>query len=117
MGRANLPALQPPGSIDGLEMFGLSTPAIVQVIEARDRDHICTEYWRSRPHVMIENQNDQHLPPQDPLHSALRGLFQRASCDELRALRNLLMGNRTLDDSSRQQACQILDEEIANQWR
>lgn len=31
MGRANLPTLQPPGSIDGLEMFGLSTPAIVQV--------------------------------------------------------------------------------------
>jgi histone demethylase JARID1 len=56
------------------------------------------------------------MPPQDPLLIALRGLFQRANCDELRALRSLLMSNRTLDDSSRQQACQILDEEIAKQW-
>ncbi|WVZ81622.1 hypothetical protein U9M48_028977 [Paspalum notatum var. saurae] len=117
MGRANLPALQPPGSIDGLEMFGLLTPAIVQAIEARDRDHICTEYWLSRPHAIIENRESQHMPPQDPLHIALRGLFQRANCDELRALRSLMMTNRTLDDSSRQQACQILDEEIAKQWR
>ncbi|KAF8723707.1 hypothetical protein HU200_021671 [Digitaria exilis] len=31
MGRANLPTLQPPGSIDGLEMFGLLTPVIIQV--------------------------------------------------------------------------------------
>jgi histone demethylase JARID1 len=31
MGRANLPTLQPPGSIDGFEMFGLLRPAIVQV--------------------------------------------------------------------------------------
>ncbi|KAF8650532.1 hypothetical protein HU200_063904 [Digitaria exilis] len=113
MGRANLPTLQPPGSIDGLEMFGLLTPAIIQEIEARDRDHICTEYWRSRPHVVIEDRDSQHMPPQDPLHIALRGLFQRANCDELRALHSLLISNRTLDDNSRQQACQILDEEIA----
>nr|CAB3467759.1 unnamed protein product [Digitaria exilis] len=84
-------------------------------IEARDRDHICTEYWRSRPHVVIEDRDSQHMPPQDPLHIALRGLFQRANCDELRALRSLLISNRTLDDNSRQQACQILDEEIAKQ--
>ncbi|CAL5036525.1 unnamed protein product [Urochloa decumbens] len=116
MGRGNLPTLQPPGSIDGLEMFGLLTPAIVQAIEARDRDHICTEYWQSRPHLVIEDQDSQRMPPQDPLHIALRGLFQRANCDELRALRSLLMSNRTLDDNSRQQACQILDEEIAKQW-
>lgn len=31
MGRANLPTLQPPGSVDGLEMFGLLSPVIVQV--------------------------------------------------------------------------------------
>ncbi|CAN6208876.1 unnamed protein product [Urochloa humidicola] len=117
MGRGNLPTLQPPGSIDGLEMFGLLTPAIVQAIEVRDRDHICTEYWQSRPHLVTEDQDSQRMPPQDPLNVALRGLFQRANCDELRALRSLLMSNRTLDDNSRQQACQILDEEIAKQWR
>ena len=31
MGRANLPTLQPPGPVDGLEMFGLLSPVIVQV--------------------------------------------------------------------------------------
>lgn len=31
LGRANLPPLQPPGSLDGMEMFGFSSPAIVQV--------------------------------------------------------------------------------------
>ena len=30
-GRMNLPPLQPPGSLDGFEMFGFSSPAIVQV--------------------------------------------------------------------------------------
>lgn len=31
IGKANLPPLQPPGSLDGFEMFGFSSPAIVQV--------------------------------------------------------------------------------------
>lgn len=31
LGRTNLPPLQPPGSLDGLEMFGFTSPAIVQV--------------------------------------------------------------------------------------
>ncbi|XP_042472851.1 putative lysine-specific demethylase JMJ16 isoform X2 [Zingiber officinale] len=64
-GRQNLPPLQPPGSLDGLEMFGLSSPKILQVtqndpqavssisslqaIQALDQDFVCTEYWRSRP--------------------------------------------------------------------
>ncbi|KAL6838598.1 hypothetical protein ACP4OV_031555 [Aristida adscensionis] len=116
MGRANLPTLQPPGSIDGLEMFGLLTPAIIQAIEAQDRDHICTEYWRSRSHV-FETQESMHVPPQGPPHIELRGLFQRANCDELQALRTLLMSNGTLNEISRQQVTQILDEEIAKQLR
>lgn len=32
LGRKDLPPLQPPGSVDGFEMFGFSSPAIVQVI-------------------------------------------------------------------------------------
>lgn len=31
-GKVNLPTLQPPGSIDGLEMFGLTSPTIVKVL-------------------------------------------------------------------------------------
>lgn len=30
LGRGKLPPLQPPGSLDGMEMFGFSSPAIVQ---------------------------------------------------------------------------------------
>ncbi|CAM0953455.1 unnamed protein product [Alopecurus aequalis] len=117
MGRPNLPTLQPPGSIDGLEMFGLLLPAVVQAIEAQDRDRICTEYWRTRPHVVIQNRDFQHTLPQGPANIALRGLFQRASPDELRALRGLLASNTNLDDRSRQQATHMLDEQIAKQWR
>jgi len=118
MGRANLPTLQPPGSVDGLEMFGLLSPVIVQAIEVQDRDRICTEYWRSRPHVVAGDGGSRHIPPpQGPPHIALlRGLFQRASRDELRALRSLLTSNSSLDESSRQQAAQVLDDEIAKQW-
>ncbi|KAM0871709.1 hypothetical protein ACQ4PT_039196 [Festuca glaucescens] len=117
MGRPNLPTLQPPGSIDGLEMFGLLSPTVVQAIEVQDRDRICTEYWRSRPHVVMDNREFQHTLPQGPANIALRGLFQRARPDELRALRGLLASNTNLDERSRQQATHMLDEEIAKQWR
>jgi histone demethylase JARID1 len=32
LGKKGLPPLHPPGSLDGFEMFGFSSPAIVQVI-------------------------------------------------------------------------------------
>lgn len=115
MGRPNLPTLQPPGSIDGLEMFGLLLPATVRAIEAQDRDRNCTEYWRSRPHAVIDDRDIHHTL--GPSNIALRGLFKRASPEELRALRGLLASNSNLDDSSRQQATHILDEEIAKHWR
>lgn len=31
LGKTNLPPLVPPGSLDGMEMFGFSSPAIIQV--------------------------------------------------------------------------------------
>lgn len=31
LGKTNLPSLQPQGSLDGLEMFGLTSPTIMQV--------------------------------------------------------------------------------------
>jgi len=31
-GKVNLLTLQPPGSLDGLEMFGLTSPTIIQVM-------------------------------------------------------------------------------------
>ena len=44
MGRANLPALQPPGSVDGFEMFGLLSPSIVQVRKPFTWPHSETHY-------------------------------------------------------------------------
>ncbi|KAK3155529.1 hypothetical protein QOZ80_2BG0204370 [Eleusine coracana subsp. coracana] len=116
-GRANLPTLQPPGSVAGLEMFGFLSPAIVQAIEARDGDRICTEYWKARPRDVVEDRDSWCMPPQVPPHIALRDLFQRANHNELRALRSLLMNiSNNLDDSTRQQAVQALEEEIAKRW-
>lgn len=54
MGKINLPPLQPPGSFDGLEMFGLSSPTIVQAIQDMDHDRACLEYWNSRPSEEIQ---------------------------------------------------------------
>jgi hypothetical protein len=31
LGKQNLPALQPPGSLNGLEMFGFTSPLVIQV--------------------------------------------------------------------------------------
>ncbi|KAK9075074.1 hypothetical protein SSX86_003393 [Deinandra increscens subsp. villosa] len=48
LGKSNLPPLQLPGSLDGMEMFGFSSPFILQGIQSIDRDHVCEEYWESR---------------------------------------------------------------------
>lgn len=52
LGKANLPELQPASSIDGLRMFGLTSPSIIQDIEAMDSSHCCTEYWASRSQTL-----------------------------------------------------------------
>ncbi|XP_068654381.1 lysine-specific demethylase JMJ18-like [Aristolochia californica] len=43
--KQRLPILQPPQSLDGLEMFGFLSPPTIQAIEALDSDHKCSEYW------------------------------------------------------------------------
>ncbi|KAI4301970.1 hypothetical protein L6164_035199 [Bauhinia variegata] len=53
LGKRNLSPLQPPGSLDGFEMFGLSSPALVQASEALDRSRVCNECWDSRPQGQI----------------------------------------------------------------
>ncbi|KAM0001779.1 putative chromatin remodeling & transcription regulator FYR family [Helianthus debilis subsp. tardiflorus] len=47
LGKANLPVLPPPGSLDGMEMFGFSSPFILQGIQSIDRNRVCEEYWKS----------------------------------------------------------------------
>ncbi|KVH89410.1 FY-rich, C-terminal [Cynara cardunculus var. scolymus] len=41
-------AMKPLGTISGLEMFGLLSPDIVQVIEALDPEHRCLAYWSTK---------------------------------------------------------------------
>ncbi|XP_022996748.1 putative lysine-specific demethylase JMJ16 [Cucurbita maxima] len=137
LGRMNLPPLQPPGSLDGLEMFGFTSPTIVQAIEAMDRNRVCCEYWDSRPysrpHVhspQLSRSTDMNCNMQtternhrgvDPRQAGvdiivLRGLLKKANIDELNLLYTIL------NDSSRATVDQgaltrLLNEEIQSHRR
>uniref|UniRef100_A0A2P2KJF8 Uncharacterized protein n=3 Tax=Rhizophora mucronata TaxID=61149 RepID=A0A2P2KJF8_RHIMU len=140
LGRANLPPLQPPGSLDGLEMFGFSSPAIVQAIEALDRIRVCTDYWDSRPysrpqgqipqhsqfkenggnfHRTSNEQNDTEMPGcqqiPDGVNTVLRGLFKKANPEELHSLNQILNDNGAA--AGRGLITQLLNEEIHNRRR
>ncbi|WOL12938.1 hypothetical protein Cni_G21707 [Canna indica] len=106
LGTLNLPSLQPPGSVDGLEMFGLSSPTIIQAIEALDYHHVCTDYWRSRPNTPAIPVH----PRQASTKLAVRGLFKKANHEELHALQSLL--NNDLTSKSCEEIIQLLNEEI-----
>ncbi|KAK4757033.1 hypothetical protein SAY87_007160 [Trapa incisa] len=120
MGKTNLPPLLPPGSLDGFELFGFSSPEIVQAIEAMDRNRICTNYWESRPYsrlqVQIPHQNctqniertdinsqgtlrqTQDNASPEEANSIVRGLLKKADMEELRSLHSILtQSSSTLD--------------------
>lgn len=40
--------VKPPHGINGLEMFGLCSPAVIQAIEGLDPEHRCLEYWKNK---------------------------------------------------------------------
>ncbi|KAH9315560.1 hypothetical protein KI387_024187, partial [Taxus chinensis] len=141
LSKQNLPSLQPPGSLNGLEMFGFASPSIIQAIEDLDRDHKCLEYWVTRSTSgsktyypekndipkeqnealnseigkecntaalknllgMINNQhesstinqeqlqlNTQNLVSTEKVHTVLKGLFKKASPDELWTMHKVL---------------------------
>lgn len=46
LGKLKLP-LQPPGSLDGFEMFGFTSPPIIQAIEALDKNRVSVDYWNA----------------------------------------------------------------------
>lgn len=58
LGKQNLPALQPPGCLNGLEMFGFTSPLVIKAIEELDHDHKCVEYWITRP----SSASSRHYP-------------------------------------------------------
>ncbi|RRT67675.1 hypothetical protein B296_00014569 [Ensete ventricosum] len=89
------------------------------VIEALDRNFVCTEYWRSRPkppaadaHAIStkDQQGVEETQCSVDSHLALRGLFKRANREELHALRTML--NSDMPNDSNQELMQALDEEI-----
>lgn len=119
LGRTNLPPLQPPGSLDGFEMFGFSSPTIVQAIEALDRNRVCIEYWDSRPysryqvlqHIhtkesLINQTSGEHNNVQSPgshssavgVNTILEGFFKKANPKELRALHSILSDSSSTAD-------------------
>ncbi|KAL5768137.1 hypothetical protein ACOSQ2_014920 [Xanthoceras sorbifolium] len=137
MGRINLPPLQPPGSLDGFEMFGFSSPAIVQAIEAMDQNRVCTEYWDSRPYSRPQVQISQPSQNGENLHRSsgeqnnqessgsrllpvgvdtmIRGLFKKATPAELHSLYSILIDNGATADPSL--VTRLLNEEIQNRPR
>ncbi|KAE8678982.1 putative lysine-specific demethylase JMJ16 [Hibiscus syriacus] len=134
VGRTNLPPLQPPGSLDGLEMFGFSSPEIVQAIEAIDLNRVCTEYWDSRPYSRPRVQILQHFQPRGNgenleriageqnaeavgkncllggVDTLLRDLFKKANSEELLSLCSILSDKRPPMDVDLM--VQLLNEEI-----
>ncbi|KAM6577114.1 hypothetical protein CsatB_028951 [Cannabis sativa] len=138
MGRLNLPPIQPPGSLDGFEMFGFTSPAIVQVIEAMDRNRVCSEYWDSRPYSrpqiqipqacrskeasgrMQEQGSDQGVPPGNHLlpigmDTIVEGLLKKANLEELNSLYKMLNDNQ--NTASIGLMTRLLNEEINNRPR
>ncbi|CAN7057377.1 unnamed protein product [Brassica oleracea var. botrytis] len=114
-GKPDLPPLQPSGSPDGFEMFGYTSPAILQAIEALDVNRVCTEYWESRPYSRPQVQfpanalllreantsiqssdvrNLQKAPRQRLLpagaKSNLKVLLKKANMEELSSLQEVL---------------------------
>uniref|UniRef100_A0A1J3IFB5 Putative lysine-specific demethylase JMJ16 n=1 Tax=Noccaea caerulescens TaxID=107243 RepID=A0A1J3IFB5_NOCCA len=118
-GKSDLPPLQPPGSPDGYEMFGYTSPAIVQAIEALDVNRVCTEYWDSRPYSRpqiqfpanplpreastsvrpsevrsLQKASGHHLLPAGT-KSALKVLLKKANMEELSSLEQVLSESNT----------------------
>ncbi|KAJ0237762.1 putative lysine-specific demethylase JMJ16 [Hirschfeldia incana] len=130
-GKTNLPPLQPSGSPDGFEMFGYTSPAIIQAIEALDVNRVCTEYWDSRPYsrpqvqfpanplpieanTSIQSSSDvrnlQKAPGQLPAgtNSTLKVLLKKANMEELSLLQQVL------SESNTDLVTELVKEELQN---
>ncbi|KAJ9540112.1 hypothetical protein OSB04_026618 [Centaurea solstitialis] len=100
----NLPPLQPPGSLDGMEMFGFSSPSILQGIHAMDSQRLCTEYWEARPfHSQSQSQagkvslnNPENNGLTSEVDTVISRLFQKANLEELNAFLSVMSS----DDST-----------------
>ncbi|KAF8116176.1 hypothetical protein N665_0020s0035 [Sinapis alba] len=130
-GKLDLPPLQPSGSPDGFEMFGYTSPAIIQAIEALDVNRVCTEYWDSRPYsrpqvqfpanplhreanTSIQSSSDvrnlQKSPGQFPAgtNSTLKVLLKKANMEELSSLQQVI------SESNIDLVTELVKEELQN---
>ncbi|KAI9077973.1 hypothetical protein K1719_040102 [Acacia pycnantha] len=142
LGRKDLPPLQPPGTIDGFELFGFSSPAIVQAIEALDQNRVSKEYWDSRPYSRALGQIQQTSRPKENGASAdgpfqggnvqgvhrnevvpvgidavLRSLFKKANEQELNSLCSILCDDNCNTAADGGLIVQLLNEEISSRPR
>ncbi|KAK6284975.1 hypothetical protein POUND7_003927 [Theobroma cacao] len=120
LGERQLLPLQSLQSINGLEMFGFLSPSVIQAIEALDPNHQCLEYWNhkttsdssevkqyafrlscsvgeTKPKVFgfdLTKHNQDELVSQhsvdEEVQVVLRGLFKKASPEELNIMRRIL---------------------------
>ncbi|KAD7479835.1 hypothetical protein E3N88_02971 [Mikania micrantha] len=126
----NLPPLQPPGSLDGMEMFGFSSPSILQGIQSVDKNQVCLEYWESHPvHFGSHNKGESSLKILEPdipdatksnglttvTDSIISGLLKKANLEELNALLSVLSNNGST--SNQQLITKLLSEEILTRPR
>ncbi|OVA18831.1 JmjC domain [Macleaya cordata] len=129
LGRTKLP-LQPPGSLDGHEMFGFSLPAIIQGIEANDPNKVCTEYWKSKQQTQQDPQNSMTAgsfagDPNSKIKEersnthteVLKGLFKKANPEELHTLYSILSEDNNRSTADRGLMTRLLNEEIHTRHR
>ncbi|KAK1409754.1 hypothetical protein QVD17_36283 [Tagetes erecta] len=127
---SNLPPLQPPGSLDGMEMFGFSSPSILQGVQSVDRDRVCTEYWESHPiHSASHNKGDNLLKILEPnipdatkntssttvSDTIISGLLKKANLEELNAFLSVLSNDGST--SGQQAVTKLINGEIVKRLR
>ncbi|KAG9150194.1 hypothetical protein Leryth_009768 [Lithospermum erythrorhizon] len=127
LGKMNLPPLQPYGSLDGMEMFGFTSPSMIQALQALDRNRVCKEYWEAKTLM----QKPPHSQPSIDLNVQLSSepsnvtegggnpggvgalfssLFKKANPKELQALRGIM--SRKASTTDQDQVTRLLEEEI-----
>ncbi|KAJ4830288.1 hypothetical protein Tsubulata_003627 [Turnera subulata] len=117
LGEKGMPPVLPPQIISGLEMYGFHSKPIVQAFEALDSRHQCVEYWKHKQvalsikqsifgsgdnivemdedvNILTKDDKD-HLSMEDhhsvdDVQHMLRGLFEKASPEELKVMQRLL---------------------------
>jgi hypothetical protein len=81
-----------------------------QAIEALDRDHVCTEYWNSRPNAQQIPVTAPVAPNENSLAtsiSALEMLLKKANQEEVQALQSILS-----NEIPKQEALLLINKQI-----